>query len=759
MIRNKIYNFLFFIFLIGLNQSLYAEQIEQEDESVIQQLSSESLIGEDIQTKKNDEICENIDEKIELLLSEQEKEINEDKDEDSSDNQILLDFFLQPTKMAEKLPENYREDVIEVWEACQHAFANMQNPIMFLFDMTQNLVFKLDELSINDSQKESKNFFLEVLNKVQNILKSQNFMMALQFGVFNEQFKKELEDLINDLNKILELDFLFKNLDDKEEIKNNLKIMQKSFEFLKQKDLNSFINCKNEYFEPKLIKVFTKLQEVQIRLDELEKSLDDSKNNKEVKKAIKFWKEALEGFSFLKNSNGGMFSDLEGFGSKWMERLEKITKISPLVEGGYVFYRKFIDLYNLDSENKENKFEFSLKNIKNPKMLMSLLADQALRLSIMPIYFLKRMVELKNANINPLLKEFSFQQILGEVWGMYWDSNFYVRNQIWPLRAFYRLGPAFSYFKSRDFYNYFAKGKEWGNKNICPNTKNKFKEALWFSMKDGYRSLTSVFESEICNKIDPKVLSKIENKSLGLIKPELLRFILDTSLPILTYNKFPKNVANFVAKDVFKNEFYGQDYWDWNYIGKRNFSDIKISKNFDEKEFIEGRILGYIVTNLGSYAGKTFASRYKNSIKYLLSKSGNGISKVLVKMGIMSQESIAWFDETKNDLKFLVKELLSGTDDPIMIMARQMFFPMLIQNELLSQLDVAFFEEKVKSRQLDEEELDKFVDKIFSNITDKIVIWTGGIVGFFSSWIISDQLVKNYGPFYPKAQNYIQNLG
>ncbi len=657
----------------------------------------------------------------------------------SDDTFSPLDFFQQPAKMAEKLPDDCKKIVLQAWDECNNLLANLQNPILFLFDVIQDLGIKSEEIREQAvcPKKETLDKLVQALQEAQKLLGSQKFQFALQLGVVREDLKKEIQGLSDNLAQVSKL-IDQENSPEKEIFKDNLEILKDSFGALVTGNFNIIAQYQQIYLQTKSKQTFQLLENANLILDELAQKSD--KDDKELEEAIVFWQETLKEFSVLRSYFAGP--------SKWMKVLNVVGKTTPYIEGIYFFYHKFIELYKTDHKDV---LRWNWDNVSSTNGILGLLGDQTFRLCMVPIHFLRRAAQLgKTKKFNSQQSQFLFQQLIGECVGIYLDPNFCVKNLMWPMRAFYRIAPASAYIASYNWFN--------GKNPLEHFTQDKkFRRAVWFSLKDGYRSLAYFLEGQIYRKIDREKLKKLEEMFLGIVKPELLSAALDTLMPLLTYKYFPKYIAEIERKDVFAKEYSKlEDYfWDWNYVGETDSKKITDSCVNATPYFIEGRILGYLATSLGTHFGRKFTQKHKRPIKSLLSKGVRGCTKVLAKLGFLDEEYINWQDQIKDEIK---EGLMVLSQDPaLVILIQQFLFPMLVGFGIMNQLEVAKLEKTLMSgQQLDEKEINLIVDKIFSSVADKMVIGAGGWVGAFISWYVANWMMQEYGPFYPKAKNYFK---
>ncbi|MBD3231506.1 hypothetical protein GF322_02470 [Candidatus Dependentiae bacterium] len=711
---NNLFKFFFISIIFSLNCSNYAQNSQ----------TPEDLIGEFFALKDDMKDDEN---HVDLDLDNQDNDGGFDFD--AIDDDFIEKFFQNPAKMAEKLPESLKDRVLDCWQTGQKMYGLLQNPTLFISHIIQNVEANLKFENILNKNCDIIISLNGVLNKIKDYLKEQTLQIILRLNFFDFGEENNLSEIIEELNEILnEFEKLDCNVEEKQKIKNDLNLILKTLKALNDNELSKLEIYKQNYVQKDLKKFVNELiltQEVLDNFIKETKELDDP----ELKKALNFWNETLKELEPLKPIAGIKSS---GLGDLKTRFLSFANCASPLMLSAYSCYRKFIELYKTDDAERLNNSLFWV-------------ADQVLRVAMIPIYFLKKIHQIDQIQSNAKLKDLFLKQLLFEAWAIYSDSNFFIKNSNWPLRMAYRLAPAYAYYHSKE---YFKNGKF--AENLWDADDKNLKRALWFSFKDGYKSLASNLENKINNKINSEILERTKKASFGLVKPELISFIFNTGMPILASSEFLKNngVANLDRGDIFKKDFSNlEDVFDWNYVGNRDF------KNIDNWYYLEGRILGYASIALGNHFGKLFVSKNRKPIRFVLSKTYQGAAKILTKFGFISNETFDYIQDIKSEIKESLVLILKEKDNPILFMMKQFFFPIIINSGLISQLDTANIEESINNNKLDDQQVEIFIEKILVNIIDSVVMAVGGFVGATVSWYGADYAMKEFGPFIPKIKH------
>ncbi len=719
------------------------------------------------------------------ILSEKDLEealsIINNGDFSNIENPEFLDFFKNPASMAEKLPEQLKEQVINAWEVSGSIAGKIMNPAF-----SQDPMLPVLELCNLLKTKVEQQELIDVVLNINILLGSQKFIAAIRYNLFDEDIKKELAEKLSELEVILS--DVKNSLDGN--IYDNLLILKDIILAFKTDNFDLFFESIEKYISKSRIRAVSLFKSILQKLDEFLKTEQD---NEKREAALFFKEEIFDGLKPLMNAideHGNIdqlalslipFGPAGEYLLKTLKAADKTSKISSAMLLGYGFYQKFLSYYLMDNDSS-----FKL-----------LLGDSAISLLVLPIYILKKISDINKMRGKASQEEISFVagNALSEIAEFYSDPNFLVKKSKWPMRSSYRIGSALAYYNfwyrnKGNFDNHINKYYENENKyyRYWPKEFKHFKNSIWFSLKDGYLSLGNALERGIYSKVDNNLLMKIENNSLGLVKPELISFALNTAMPLLTYKYFPKNVANLDKESVFAAEKpmflnpngrlykyfvspvgFGFGYLNGsdsiNYVGNRNYDKIS------DGQYIEGRILGYLSVSLGTYFGKKASLKLKKQFSYLL---GKFVIKSCDKLGIFNFEELIknleengfdFRDQNQDKKKLAVLNEMLKENLPIIFSTqlgphvdkiREVFLSILLESKTFTQLELAQFEKEMMEGTITPEKIDEFSNKILDSLIGGVAQKVGGFVGGFSSWLVTDMLVKKYttqSPIYKQVLN------
>lgn len=757
----------------SLEQSINAvENVDVENIDLAKQIDLESILNSFKDIIGSDEEDSNIESD---LKTDNENSENSSEKEDAGLKDVLKgleDLFLQeystsqeaspfagfknPYEMAERLPEECKLIVLGAYHECNSLLNNYHNLINFLFEILSGLGIKsedlLNQLS-NAQDKKKMEDFLEVLIKFNSFLNSSPILIFLQETVVTPELEESAKKIAKEFKSSLDI-LKTIEFDLKDFFVQEITIIINSLEALAAKQINLFVKYQQEVLKAQAQEAFKLLATAELMLEELLGKIGEEETA--LKRAIVFWQAKLQTFKPMKSYFEGP--------SMFAKAIGALVTASPVIEGGYFFYRKFIELYKTDNPNAL-KWSFSPKGLP-------LLGDWSIRLAIIPIHFLRKISQIsKNGSRLDLLTDQTLvPQILHECMAIALDPNFCVRNFGWPIRAFYRMIPAFSYVGfSNLIHNFDNNGlsllnkfmNKYDEKGILSGSfsdNRNIRRSVWFSLKDGYQTLGRHLQSQIYQKIPAEKLKKWEDYSFGLVRPELVEVVLDTAMPLLAYKNLPRIGVGVTKEDVFYPEFANVkdvlNYlnWDWNYIGKNIFDKEGNFTNLKDAEYVEGRVIGYVATSLGRYFGRVFANMAKKQLRTLFGKTIKGSGELLVKFGVLDNEYVKWHTDFLSEIKGALSIL--AFDPMLFPMIKQYVFPFFKAFGLLDQLKCEELERKLETRvgqDFDEddkksiqEDIDFIVEAIMNSITDTLIVGAGGWCGAYISWYITSYFVKKH---------------
>jgi len=591
-------------------------------------------------------------------------------------------------------------------------------------------------------------------------------------------------------------------------LRYELAVLRKILIALSNKDLSSIVTICLDYLQIEAAQVYKNLSATEVLFKCLEKELGghgESLEEKRKKAAVRFFLKELETFKKDLELFNSYKTDLKCQNSLW-----------------YRFFYNFMmvsyDLYGKVSEIKTGPFHFFDGNSWSTQFL-SLYGwgDNVVRLAAAAGCFFDYYSALNGISLLGVMqgegdlhtaaeskKILQFIAILKAAWLCKVTDSF-SRNLWPPVKGVLQIIAALIY---NHGFNFFTADRFWLNDD--PNIRN----AVCLFLREGKKSASELVEFLLWIS-NPTLAEKLEDKTLGIVKPELFGLALDILYPKLVGSMMPDAVARLSQNDLYNRlgvtyDFVeirkpltrenlnargfsdaqinvlnglvqdrdgngigleelgknGFDFWgskEKNLKDNHGFTDNDIIRlknhvngvRYDYVEFIEGKIVGYIASSIGSHIGKSLVLKNQSALSSLAQKGMKGMALLLSK--ITGQDYVKELEEMDDQLKEsfqLLKELIVGL---IMSSGEKHIVYLLLYNfagiGLLSYADAARYYKEINSNMDDMMKVSSCFDRMFKSVIKRIWGKVGGKVG---AWIArggAGMVMDAYGPFYPRIRN------
>ena len=379
-----------------------------------------------------------------------------------------------------------------------------------------------------------KNGFLKgVTNKVESISnfvtfdKAQFHAKASRGPVFPNSIVKTLKEY----SKVLKQHA--NEISDTSELKLNLLHLVELLNVLSNQDFNAFLNLSLNSIQFEVDNVYKILNFARFDFEnylqnlKLENSVSSGEQKKAAKfimKKLDFYKKSLDNFYSYKNSlnvqkNLGyqlfykscLYTyDFYGRAVKYLPRNSKFKSIfvnAPIRGLAAVAY--FFDVYMLAkgvSILDVLKGNGDLKSAARSKMALQILA---------------------------LFKSFFIM----------FSSGTFSFDKVWMVGSIMQLTAAFTYYH---FLNPNGGNEFW------PGEDSNIKNAVGSILNSSKKSASRLVEHFVWS-LNPSMVEKVEEKTFGVVSPDLVKLMFDLVTPSLVNNYFPQSVANFHEDD--SNDF------------------------------------------------------------------------------------------------------------------------------------------------------------------------------------------------------------
>ncbi|MFH1644524.1 MAG: hypothetical protein ABIA74_05110 [bacterium] len=361
---------------------------------------------------------------------------------------------------------------------------------------------------------------------------------------------------------------------------------------------------------------------------------------------------------------------------------------------------------------------------------------------------------------------------------IYKVTNTFSRN-ILPLASLLQYVAAFT------SYHLLDKATD-AAKVFWPNNDIRIKNATLSMLNLAKKSLGE-FVEVLFYVVNPEFFEKLDNNTLGILRPELAELFIDMSYPDII-NNFPEQIAKIKREDRFLDDF---DIYNRLSLGK-NFVDLKkgeisrlrgeikelkekphqtrfVTNQIEEKtnrlnelkiytrqEYYEGKILGYLASSVGGHIGRKVAEKNSDFIYSSLITGVKGCASAWDKLtGKNTTQALQEMGEDFTESFFMFKEVMvalltaSGENEVAGI-----FLYNLAGIGLLSYLDAAQYYKKIKNNFGNILEISSIFDDIFDSVAKRFIGYTGRFVGSRTALWGTQWAIDKYGPVYPRVQNY-----
>jgi hypothetical protein len=433
--------------------------------------------------------------------------------------------------------------------------------------------------------------------------------------------------------------------------------------------LSDIANLTFTFLQPKFKEVRSILEDICKRFEtvalELGVSLDSESDKNEqtslLSKAIEYWykifKKCLQTL--------GVFDSLTKNADLKSNGRDK-SALFNFIANAYEFGNQFFDLYKID-QKEINELGFFDKGLFLP-----MLGDWALRVGISSFIFFDVHKNIcKNAVCDTLQgkeqlsgmdfkkKLLYYAMTLPSIAPFFIGNPRMFDNRSHPVtEGFIKVLTAWAYYGIFR-YNMFYDKEIFKNNDIWPAYDKHVKNALYVLLNAVTVEITDTLEAKVRNVIGIESLEKLENFSLGIVRPEFINFFARTLLPTLFLHEGlkEKGIMNFSRKDVYGENFKNEV--------EKKFSGIKFESNETDKCYIQKQLLNYVFSSIGWYGGRKIFKNYKGILGKGLAKGVDFIAKGLMytadagasffgKKGNFVEN----YDEFKNEMDSEIEEMI-----------------------------------------------------------------------------------------------------
>ena len=334
---------------------------------------------------------------------------------------------------------------------------------------------------------------------------------------------------------------------------------------------------------------------------------------------------------------------------------------------------------------------------------------------------------------------------------------------------------------------------------IIPRDDSYFKQAMASIMYEAQKSITHGVERKLrSSSVTAAAVEKVERATLGVIKPELLGYSLETFLPLMLLDEHgvvQKFLAHLQPGDVYDPAFLSM-IMSQEGSAKGTCSVEQGLKNYAEKHgidikkyYIEYRFLKYLFTSCGGYIGNRLGKRYHASLHNACDKGIEYALSACVKIGLLSEQALEYFTYAKQEItsniesivsmlaalleyafdqnSLIRKDIISLLQQRSDIFLEETELDYQGQNKKIFECVVYYVAESRLITYLEALDLIAKYDAQSTNIGQLIVdlggyikgnIWAavGESIGTWLSGKAGDYIMRRHGPFYSRVNGMLQ---
>lgn len=329
-----------------------------------------------------------------------------------------------------------------------------------------------------------------------------------------------------------------------------------------------------------------------------------------------------------------------------------------------------------------------------------------------------------------------------------------------------------------------------GIDTIWPRDYGYLRKACYGLIHETQKATCKGIHEQLRRSIGAEAMEHVETATLGIVKPELFGYVVETFLPLLLLDTrgFVQTCIHFKAEDVYDASFVR--LLTSSPLGAQAHTKEELFEHYEEKYgaslhayYIEYRILSYIFASVGSHMGKVVARNYQSFFPRLLGKCCDFLVLGCKKMGIMSDDMATLYQETKDDLyeglmasfnivgEFVKLVLSPGSElrtliitlleqrgdihlnesgDDIDYQLVQFICRFFAERGMISYLEAYRLTDFFKN---DPTQLDVFVQELASHIKQNIWTNVGSGIGQSLFSHIGFLVMRLHGPFWAKTSN------
>ncbi|QQR49363.1 hypothetical protein IPF37_00755 [bacterium] len=346
--------------------------------------------------------------------------------------------------------------------------------------------------------------------------------------------------------------------------------------------------------------------------------------------------------------------------------------------------------------------------------------------------------------------------------------------------------------------------KPFYEKDFWPSDYEHIRRNVFNAVRELGDIMTDALEVKIYEHTDPQVIESLERNTWGVVRPELLTFMMRVMLPVV-FMKKPfglKNVADCNQWDVYgswfmklREERVGLFTTKLEKKAWCNYNAAAMQKVFEKNNinvdayFVEQQIMSYVFSSIGKHWGAIVGRQHGGAMVRAASRVADGCAYGMAAVGLISDDALDVFEKSKDEmiaewndyidmLKMFLKTNFAGIrewavpylvehgyleEDETSLEMRDKAvisfgLTQLAKNGLISYYEAALLVQHFSG----DNDINMIVDKAIEAVRRNLAGKVGGVAGSYLMTQIAEYLSWHYGPFTPKvgaeAKHYVTKL-
>lgn len=286
---------------------------------------------------------------------------------------------------------------------------------------------------------------------------------------------------------------------------------------------------------------------------------------------------------------------------------------------------------------------------------------------------------------------------------VFWEPSFFNRRMHGSIRELGKIAASWVYYHVFHCVLFQAeRGNESsfleeydGIDSVWPRDYKYLRSTIYHALTEAQRYVFKNLSRYIRVNFYPRAIEKVENATMGIIRPELIGYMAETLLPLVMLDRhnFVNNVIHCQPGDVFAGDFnsqvrglcaascftkprtnfdpqnpsaewtlYNQNML-WCNVAPLNTVFLRYAQHehydIDIKAYyVECQLMSYVFSSFGLHWGRILAKKYQGKLGKFLAHAVEKTVNACAGVGLMSKETAEMFKAAKNEFNEGLEEAI-----------------------------------------------------------------------------------------------------